>query len=548
MGLSALAWVIAGLAIAHEVRGADVGTAFTFQGVLRSGGAPAEDPHDMKFRLYDTDTGDNVIGPELVYDGALNPRIDPANGLFTVKLDFGAGVYTGTALWLEMDVSPAGAGTYVTLAPRKEVTATPYAVHALGGAHWQQDGTDIFYDGGKVGIGTGSEILSTFQVAGAIRNSRGDGTEPTQYTQMFTSSNGNFFTASSRESNRKRLFFRNLHDGTGGPSGQFDMTFQIGSLASPVTAFRVLENGTLTIRSDTTTDEQLAVNGKVRVYNAAENKSLQTWVGTSGAVIDAENAHLHLRVSGSDRIYVHNSSGDVGIGTGNTTPGARLDVLGNAGKPVIRAWAATNDDVALEARGAITATGPITASGAIAAVGAIHTTEGIIATGPIRTADEIIATGPITTDAEITGRELVLTGGADIAEPFNVNGEAPAPGTVVVIDPARPGELVASSTAYDRKVVGVVSGAGGVNPGLRLGQKGSIADGEHPVALTGRVYVWCDASFGAITPGDLLTTSATHGHAMNAADHSRAQGAVLGKAMTGLSEGKGLVLVLVTLQ
>ena len=81
-----------------------------------------------------------------------------------------------------------------------------------------------------------------------------------------------------------------------------------------------------------------------------------------------------------------------------------------------------------------------------------------------------------------------------------------------------------------------------------MGQAGSVADGEHPVALSGRVYCWADASGGAIEPGDLLTTSATPGHAMKVTDHARAQGAIIGKAMTSLDRGTGLVLVLVSLQ
>ena len=68
------------------------------------------------------------------------------------------------------------------------------------------------------------------------------------------------------------------------------------------------------------------------------------------------------------------------------------------------------------------------------------------------------------------------------------------------------------------------------------------------VALSGRVYVQADAGNGSIVPGDLLTTSEAPGHAMKVTDHAQAQGAVLGKAMTGLKEGSGLVLVLVTLQ
>ena len=104
-----------------------------------------------------------------------------------------------------------------------------------------------------------------------------------------------------------------------------------------------------------------------------------------------------------------------------------------------------------------------------------------------------------------------------------------------------------SDRPYDTRVAGIVSGANGINPGLALHQEGALADGQN-VALSGRVYVLADASGSPITPGDLLTTSESPGYAMKVTDHARAQGAILGKAMTGLKEGKGVVLVLVTLQ
>jgi hypothetical protein len=143
---------------------------------------------------------------------------------------------------------------------------------------------------------------------------------------------------------------------------------------------------------------------------------------------------------------------------------------------------------------------------------------------------------------------LEITGGADLSEQFDIAGVDLEPGTVVVIDPSRPGGLARSAGAYDKRVAGVISGANGVNPGMVMGQRGSVADGQHPVALTGRVYVKVDATHGAIEPGDLLTTSPTPGHAMKATDSGRAHGTILGKAMTGLENGTGLVLVLVTLQ
>lgn len=152
---------------------------------------------------------------------------------------------------------------------------------------------------------------------------------------------------------------------------------------------------------------------------------------------------------------------------------------------------------------------------------------------------------------------LKITNGSDFAENFDVS-VAPASsealtmkveaGLVVSIDPAAPGKLTLSNVAYDRRVAGIISGAGGVNPGMTMGQVGTLADGQHPVALSGRVYCWVDAAQGAIEPGDLLTTASTPGHAMKATNAAQAQGAIIGKAMTGLKSGRGLVLVLVTLQ
>jgi hypothetical protein len=150
----------------------------------------------------------------------------------------------------------------------------------------------------------------------------------------------------------------------------------------------------------------------------------------------------------------------------------------------------------------------------------------------------------------VTTSVLQITGGADLSEQFDVGTEHQTirPGMVVCIDPEKPGKLVMSAKAYDRTVAGIVSGAGGVSPGMLMGQQGTVADGKHPVALTGRVYCLADANHGAIHPGDLLTTSETPGHAMKVSDQAKAQGAILGKAMGALGEGTGLVLVLVSLQ
>ena len=142
---------------------------------------------------------------------------------------------------------------------------------------------------------------------------------------------------------------------------------------------------------------------------------------------------------------------------------------------------------------------------------------------------------------------LEIRGGADLAERFNVSGDKAEPGTLMVIDAANPGHLTISRSAYDTKVAGIVSCAGNVKPGLTLHQAG-VMEGNTEVAIAGRVYVKAVDSNGSIEPGDLLTTSDRPGYAMKATDPDRSHGAIIGKAMTGLDSGTGLVLVLVNLQ
>src|SRR6266508_951182 len=135
---------------------------------------------------------------------------------------------------------------------------------------------------------------------------------------------------------------------------------------------------------------------------------------------------------------------------------------------------------------------------------------------------------------------------ADCAEEFSaLSGETVEPGTVMVIETER--RLQQSTREYDRCVIGVVSGAGDLKPGLVLGKQEGETD-RVLIGLVGRVYCKVDASYGPIERGDLLTTSNTPGFAMKASDHSRAFGAVIGKALRGLDTGRGLIPIIVALQ
>ena len=145
----------------------------------------------------------------------------------------------------------------------------------------------------------------------------------------------------------------------------------------------------------------------------------------------------------------------------------------------------------------------------------------------------------------VTG-DILLTGGQDCAERFDVlDAKKCDPGSVMTIDDS--GALVRCHSEYDRRVAGVISGAGNLRPGIIFdGETGT--EGRVPIALLGTVFSKAVADDSPITVGDLLTTSNVPGHAMKAADPSRAVGAIIGKALEPLPSGIGLIRILIALQ
>ncbi|MFT3750734.1 MAG: hypothetical protein QM768_20650 [Agriterribacter sp.] len=139
----------------------------------------------------------------------------------------------------------------------------------------------------------------------------------------------------------------------------------------------------------------------------------------------------------------------------------------------------------------------------------------------------------------------ILLMNADIAEDFTVADPEAEIGSVMIFD--EDGSLIPCNKPYDKKVVGVISGAGNYKPGMILDKHKDLHN-RLPIALMGKVYCKVDATQNPIQVGDLLTTASHPGHAMKADDPLRAFGAVIGKALQPLKEGLGLIPVLVTLQ
>jgi hypothetical protein len=136
--------------------------------------------------------------------------------------------------------------------------------------------------------------------------------------------------------------------------------------------------------------------------------------------------------------------------------------------------------------------------------------------------------------------------GADIVEKFKSK-ETIEAGTLVTIDDTDTNNFKTTDKAYQKGIVGIVSGANGVKHGMLL-QQDDVLAGNTKVTIAGRVYVKATAQNGAIKAGDFLTSANTAGYAMKSTNRRKAYGAVIGKALTSLESGEGYVLVLVGLQ
>jgi hypothetical protein len=191
----------------------------------------------------------------------------------------------------------------------------------------------------------------------------------------------------------------------------------------------------------------------------------------------------------------------------------------------------------------------LTSSNKDSAIFGEHTGQGIGVLGTSATGIGVFGKGPQNAgffegDVTVTGDIRLIN--ADVAENFDItDAVAVSSGSVMVLDDL--GTLRPSTRSYDKRVVGVVSGAGHFKPAILLDSSDSPTS-RTQIALVGKVFCKVDACAAPIEVGDLLTTSETPGHAMKASNPMCALGALIGKALRRLDAGQGMIPILVALQ
>ena len=521
--------------------------AFTYQGRLDTSSGPANGLYDFRCQLYSAQEFGALVSTTFT-----NAAVPVTNGLFVINLDFGTDVFNGAERWLSIDVRTNNELNFSHLSPRQRLAPTPYAVYATK-AGGLQDGAAItgalsfnapsgppFNVGSSVKVPnlnadlldgldstafvlkTGDTMVGNLNVANPATLNFGSSVR--QMINLWNSAYGIGVQAGT-------LYFRS--DGNFANSGHFAW-YRGGThsdtLLSPGVGGQVLmtleNNSRLTVNaasSAVTLNAEGILFGNGIGVSAVANGFLG--IGVSVQSDDATGTAL---LAGSASGYAGQFNGAVRVNFASPFNKPQLEVDDPSENGFARLRLRTGSRPLWDI--------------------AVGSTPALLQTNSLRFFSE--GNGDVmtlSTNGNLFVRVLTITGGADVAEPFEMSGREITSGSVVIIDEEHPGRLKLSEHAYDTRVAGIVSGANGVKPGLMLNQQGVI-DGGQSVALSGRVYVQADAANGAIKPGDLLTTSDTPGHAMKVSEYGRAQGAILGKAMSALKEGRGLVLVLVSLQ
>jgi hypothetical protein len=511
-GLPALRALAQGGSDARQRAGTALTPAFTYQGRLEQGGIAQDGIFDFEFSLFDAASGGVALA-------TLPPftNVTVAHGLFTVRLNFGAGQFNGEQRWLEVRAKPAGGGV-LELLGRQELTATPYAIYALNipeHSHLGEVWVDSFGLGPVTfGDGVNDPAISLFHNSVALKAESigGDAIVGTAYTE-----------------------------GRSGLVGMNDV-FVGCAIATPCYGVRgtapagAFAAGVFGTAKVGVRGESLAASCPSTSADASDFclGMMGTGVGAASAGLWGEGQKFGV-VGKVVTPLQSESAGVLGVQGAGQWAGRFLgDVkaegflhFGASLRQMINLWS-TSYGIGVQDFTFYQRSGHTFAW----FTGGSHV-NGYIDPGPGGTRQM-----RLNSDGNLLIRGVYGANGADFAELVTAESGVEA-GDVLVI--GGDGVMQRSSTANDARIAGVFSTKPGFVGGSNI--DADSPDSRIPLAVTGIVPVKVSGENGPIRPGDMLVASTVPGHAMRAGPNPAA-GTVLGKSLGSFEGFLGVVSVL----
>jgi hypothetical protein len=270
------------------------GTGITYQGQLKDAGSPANGDYDLTFAVFDEPSAGNQVGASLT-----NAPTPVSNGLFTVTLDFGGGVFDGTPRWLEIGVAAHGGADFVALSPRQPLSPTPYAIYAATSANVASGSVVASLNGLKddVTLAAGNNVTLT----------------PNGNTVTIDAASGGGSNIWSKLNNNAYYTEGSVGIGTNSPTAGVRLE------VSGATKLNAGGSGGYLLLHTPSGESGMSVIGNNRADVRFDGATLKLLAGVGPGAMPSQNG---IAIS---------TNGSVGIGTTTPIPGNKLEVAGAFG-------------------------------------------------------------------------------------------------------------------------------------------------------------------------------------------------------------------------